>query len=238
MRSAEDAVIRLVNGGADPARLDLAAADFSRLSEVADMARHLSARYDRIDVLINNAGIAGPARRIVTVDGNELTFQVNYLAPCLLTRLLIPRLRAARGRMIGISSSLHRTGNIDWSDLQLRRSYWPVAAYARSKLALSMFARALAQVQHDVTAVSVHPGIVDTQLLHVYGNAGVPADEASAVVTRLCSPQVMVLNGAYYDGSTPVTPAPLVANDYAVKHLWKLTTRLLGQRQFVPPKAA
>src|SRR6185369_7862482 len=85
IRSAEDAVIRLVKGGADPARLDLAAADFSRLSEVADMARRLSARYDRIDVLINNAGIAGPARRIVTVDGNELTFQVNYLAPCLLT---------------------------------------------------------------------------------------------------------------------------------------------------------
>jgi NAD(P)-dependent dehydrogenase (short-subunit alcohol dehydrogenase family) len=238
IRSAEDAFIRLVNGGADPARLDLVAADFSRLSEVAEMARQLSARYDRIDVLINNAAIAGPARRTVTADGNELTFEVNYLAPCLLTRLLTPRIRAARGRMIGISSSLHRTADIDWSDLQRRRSYWPLAAYAQSKLALSMFTRALAQVHPDITAVSVHPGIVDTQLLSVYGNAGVPADEASAVVTRLSSPHVMVLNGAYYDGSTPVTPAPLVANDYAVKHLWKLTTRLLGQHRFVPTKAA
>jgi len=236
--SAQDAVRRLVAGGADQRRLGIAVADFSRLSDVATLAHRLSARYQRIDVLVNNAAIAGPLRRTVTPDGNELTFQVNYLAPYLLTRLLTPRLRAARGRMVAVSSALHRTAGFDWADPQLHEYYWPAAAYAQSKLALTMFTRALAEVQADITAVSVHPGVVHTPLLHVYGNAGGPVDEASAVVARLSSPDVVVLNGAYYDGSTPVTAAPMVSDHAAIARLWRLTTALLGPHRFVPARAA
>src|SRR5258708_2667874 len=157
--------MRLMAGGVDPAHLDLAVADFARLSDVADLARYVSRRYRRIDVLVNNAAVVGPGTRTVTNDGNELTFQVNYLAPALLTGLLTPQLRAGGGRMIAVSSCLHRTVTIDWADPQHRRSYWPTSAYAQSKLALTMFTRALAQQQSDVTAVSVHPGIIDTRLL-------------------------------------------------------------------------
>jgi NAD(P)-dependent dehydrogenase (short-subunit alcohol dehydrogenase family) len=237
-RSAEQALVRLIDGGADPARLDIAVADFSSLNDVAHMAQLLSARYDRIDVLINNAAIAGPSGRTVTGDGNELTFQVNYLAPFLLTRLLTPQLRAARGRMVAVSSILHRTGNINWSDPQRQKFYSPIAAYGQSKLTLSMFARALATQQSEVMAVSVHPGIVETDLRHLYANTGGPVEDAGAVLARLSSPHVELLAGAYYNGNTPATPAPLVNNDAAVTRLWKLTTRILGQDRFVPQNAA
>lgn len=237
-RSAQQAATRLVHGGADPTRLDVAAADFSRLADVARMARQLSARYDRIDVLVNNAAIAGPPSRTLTEDGNELTSQVNYLAPFLLTRLMTPALRAARGRMVAVSSVLHRTGNINWSDPQRHNFYSPVEAYSQSKLGLTMFARAMAHQHLDVTAVSVHPGVVETDLMDIYGNVGRPVDDAAAAVARLCSPETAVLGGGYYDGDNPARPALLVDDGVAVARLWKLTTRILGQYRFVPARAA
>jgi NAD(P)-dependent dehydrogenase (short-subunit alcohol dehydrogenase family) len=236
--SAQDAFIRLMADGVDPARLDLAVADFTRLSDVADLARYVSRRYRQIDVLVNNAAIVGPGNRSVTTDGNELTFQVNYLAPCLLTRLLTRHLRAGGGRMIAVSSCLHRTVTTDWADPQHRRSYWPAAAYAQSKLALTMFTRALARQQPDITAVSVHPGIIDSRLLHLYGPRGVPAGAASPVVVRLCLPNTPLLNGGYYDGTTPVTPADLVTNDAAAMRLGRLTSSLFGLHRSLSIKAA
>jgi NAD(P)-dependent dehydrogenase (short-subunit alcohol dehydrogenase family) len=234
--SAEKAVARLVASGAEPASLSAVSADFSRLHEVTAMAREVE--HHRIDVLVLNAAIAGPASRTVTEDGNELTFQVNYLAPYMLTRLLTPQLRATRGRMVAVSSVLHRSGNINWADPQRVKLYSPVAAYAQSKLALTMFARAMAHEQADVTAVSVHPGIVETGLRPIYAKVGAPVDDAAAVVAQLSSPQVEVIDGAYYEGLAPAAHASLVDNQSAVSRLWKLSTRLVGQSRFAVGKAA
>lgn len=187
-------------------------------------------------MLVNNAAIPGPQSR--TVDGNELTFQVNYLAAFLLTRLLTPQLSAAHGRVVTVSSTLHRTGNINWSDPQRHKLYSPVAAYAQSKLALSMFARAIAIGQANITAVSVHPGIVTTDMLPMHAKTGAPVADAAAVVAELSRPDTDVVNGAYYDGFSPAHPAPLVDNDEAVLRLWKLTTRLVGPERFLTAKAA
>jgi NAD(P)-dependent dehydrogenase (short-subunit alcohol dehydrogenase family) len=125
--SVDDAVTRLVADGADPLGVSAVAADFSRFDEVATMARAVSARCQCLDVLVHNAAVVGPQGRTVTADGNELTFQVNYLAPYLLTRLLTPHLRAARGRMVAVSSTLHRMGNINWADPQRTKFYSSVA---------------------------------------------------------------------------------------------------------------
>jgi len=238
IQSAQQAASRLADHGANPRRLDIVAADFSRLSEVGAMARDLAARYDRVGALVNNAAIAGPPIRTETEDGNELTFQVNYLAPFLLTRLLTPALRAGNGRMVALSSVLHLTGTINWTDPQRHKLYSPLAAYAQSKLALTMFARGAALQQTDVQAISVHPGVAETRLRPLYGSVGGPVDGAAATVARLCLPGTQLVDGAYYDVDTPAIPAPLVENGAAVARMWKLTTRILGQARFVPSKAA
>jgi NAD(P)-dependent dehydrogenase (short-subunit alcohol dehydrogenase family) len=227
--AVDDAVARLVADGADPLGISGVTADFSRFEEVTALAKVVCNRYQRLDVLVHNAAIVGPERRTVTVDGNELTFQVNYLAPYLLTRLLTPQLRAARGRMVAVTSTLHRTANINWADPQRTKFYSPVAAYAQSKLTLTMFARAMAYEQPGVDAISVHPGVVEGGLRAVYSRFGAPVDEAAAVLARLSLPQVDVSNGAYYDGLSTATPAALVDNRAAVHRLWKLTTRIVGQ---------
>jgi NAD(P)-dependent dehydrogenase (short-subunit alcohol dehydrogenase family) len=226
---AGQAAQRLVAAGADPARVSAVAADFRRLDEVAALAEVVSGSAPRLDVLIHNAAVLGPGARVATVDGNELTFQVNYLAPVLLTRLLVPQLRAARGRVIAVSSTLHHSGHINWSDPQRVKLYAAVPAYAQSKLALTMFVRALAGRQPGITSISVHPGIVEGGLLSVYSHVGSSVEDAATVLATLGSPEVQPHNGAYYDGIEPAVPARLVDSPDAVRRLWALTTRLLGR---------
>lgn len=224
----EDAVERLVKGGADPLLLRVAAADFTDLAEVASMASRIRKEHPVLDVLVNNAAVAGPERRTRTTDGNEMAFQVNYLAAYLLTRLLEPALSAAnQGRVVNVSSSLHRGGSLNWTDLGRAQRYSGHAVYAQSKLALTVFTNALAEFgPSGPTAVSVHPGIVDTALLGLYSHVGRPAGDAASVVASLCSPNTRVLNGAYYDGLLPGTPAPLVGDRRAMQRLDKLSARL------------
>ena len=226
-RSVDKALAGLAADGADASRLHAVAANFSRLAEVRAMAVAVLARLPRIDVLVNNAAIAGPDSRTLTEDGNEMTFQVNYLAPYLLTRLLTPRLRASRGRMVAVTSNLHRVGNINWSDPQRQKNYAPVAAYAQSKLTLTMFARAMAGEPAGLTAVSLHPGVAETALLPIYSRTGGPVTEAAAAVARLSWPTVAVRNGAYHEDSVPAAPAPLVDNRDAVARLRRVTNALL-----------
>jgi NAD(P)-dependent dehydrogenase (short-subunit alcohol dehydrogenase family) len=227
---AEQALEELVKDGIDPLRLKTAVADFTRLDEVRDLAECISREHPRLDVLINNAATIGPARRIVTGDGHELTFQVNYLAPYLLTRLLWEPLSAnPRGRVINVSSSLHRSGNLNWGDPNYATGYSPVAAYAQSKLALTMFTKGMGEYGHSgPDALAVHPGIINTSLLRIYGRVGGQVGEAAAVLTHLAAHGSPADNGGYHHGLTPGQTAPLVRNRKAVGRLWKLSARLTG----------
>ena len=122
-----EAARRLADGGVDPARLEPVAADFARLAQVRELAETVSVRPGGLGLLVNNAAVVGVARRAETVDGNELSWQVNYLAPYLLTRSLLPALKAAGvARVVNVSSSLHRMGNLAWSDLNRTGRYAPV----------------------------------------------------------------------------------------------------------------
>lgn len=157
-RTAEEAraaADRLVaTAGIDAGRLCTVGADFTRLDEVETMAARVVAEHPHLDVLVNNAGMAAPERHTITADGNEIAFQVNFLAHYLLTCLLEPALTSnPGGRVVNVSSSLHRTGSIQWSDPNRARRYSRLAAYAQSQLALTVFA-----ADPRVTAVSVHPG--------------------------------------------------------------------------------
>lgn len=225
--SGEKAMTRLVKDGAEPLRLYLVVADFTRLDEVAGLAHTLAATLPALDVLVNNAAVAAPERRTYTQDGQELTFQVNYLAPYLLTTKLAPSLASAGGRVINVSSVMHRGGNINWKN-QAGHQYWPLAAYAQSKLALTMYTKSLAEDGGAAfTALSVHPGVFQTRLLPIYGRLGRPAEEAAPILTTLGSSTYRVISGGYYDGLSPTKAAALVENPRARGRLAKLSAHLV-----------
>ncbi|MEV0322518.1 SDR family NAD(P)-dependent oxidoreductase [Streptomyces sp. NPDC050658] len=222
-RAAMDRVIATTE--ADAAQLCAFSADFSRLDEVEEMARKIAAEHPHLDVLVNNAGMAAPERHTITADGNEIAFQVNFLAHYLLTCLLEPALVSSPGgRVVNVSSSLHRTAAIQWNDPNRARRYARLAAYAQSQLALTVFA-----ADPRVTAVSVHPGVCATDLLPLYAQEGVPAAEGAAHVVRLCDPATEIVNGAYYDRAERVDPAPAATEERTVKRLNKLADLLVGR---------
>ncbi|MFD5144330.1 SDR family NAD(P)-dependent oxidoreductase [Streptomyces sp. NPDC058401] len=159
-------------------------------------------RRSATDRLIASAGIPDALRRPLTADGNEISFQVNFLAHYLLTTLLEPALTSdPGGRVVNVSSALHRSGAVQWNDPQRVRCYSRLAAYAQSQPALTVFA-----ADPRVTAVSVNPGVCDTGLLSLYGHEGAPAAE----------------------GAERVAPVGAATEDRAVKRLDKLADLLVG----------
>ena len=139
------------------ARLRFYRADLARLSEVRALAKEVKSNHDRLDVLINNAGIYLD-ERMVSADGHELVFQVNYLSHVLLTRSLLPLLKAAApSRIVNVASAGQAA--LDFDDLMLERSYSGSASYQRSKLAQIMCTIDLAgELQGEgITVNALHP---------------------------------------------------------------------------------
>jgi NAD(P)-dependent dehydrogenase (short-subunit alcohol dehydrogenase family) len=135
-------------------------ADFADLAAVRALADELLARYPRIDVLANNAG-ATMGERHITVDGHEKTFQVNHLAPFLLTTLLLDRLIEARASVVNTSSVANRIySRFDIDDLESEHGYRPQRAYGNAKLANILFTRELHRRYHDagISTAALHPG--------------------------------------------------------------------------------
>ena len=145
-------------------RVDMALADFSRLAEVRRLADEILAGHDRLDVLVNNAGLVSPQYRL-SADGYELTFAVNHLAPFLLTTLLLDRLKAsAPARIVTVASEAHRRNRLDIADMTRPADWTMMRAYGRSKLCNILFTRELAsRLEPDqVVATCLHPGMVAT----------------------------------------------------------------------------
>ncbi|APA95644.1 SDR family NAD(P)-dependent oxidoreductase [Nocardia seriolae] len=212
-----DETMQRLESAARPGRVRMVQADFTRLGEVDELGRTLAAELTRLDALINIASIAAPDARTHTEDGHELTLQVNYLAPHRLTTALLPALEAARGRVVTVTSKLHAAGNIDYSDLDRRRGiYTPLATYAQSKLALTMFSRSLAETgPAGLTSVSVHPADFEIDLPRLRSHRAAPLDTAAALLVQLATPTVPVTNGGYYEGTDPTNAAALVRNSRA-----------------------
>jgi NAD(P)-dependent dehydrogenase (short-subunit alcohol dehydrogenase family) len=186
---------------------DRVSGDFRRLASVGDVAQRIGALTDRVDVLINNAGIPGPPQRSLTSDGHEVTFQVNLLAGALLTDLLTPLL-VRGGRVINVASQTHYNASFDPEDPEATAgSYSPVRAYAHSKLAVVMHSISLARrLRPDgVDVVSVHPGVISTGLLHaMFGAGGASTATAASVLLDLAERELET--AAYYDGHEPAAP--------------------------------
>ncbi|MCQ9164511.1 SDR family NAD(P)-dependent oxidoreductase [Arthrobacter sp. STN4] len=147
---------------ADELEADSFITDFTDLGQVRELAAGLAEKYPRIDVLANNAGgiMAG---REVTKDGHEKTFQVNHLAPFLLTTLLVEQLVASRATVINTSSMANRfMAKFDINDLDAAKKYSANAAYGNAKLANILFTRELQRRygDHGISAAAFHPGVV------------------------------------------------------------------------------
>jgi retinol dehydrogenase-12 len=147
--------------------VDYLTADLRSLAQLHRLADTFTLRYPRLDVLINNAGIVMP-QRVLTEDGYETTFQVNYLSHFYLTHSLLDELkRSAHGRVINLSSSVYRAGKFDPANLQSEHRFSTLGAYAASKLLVLLFTIELAHRLKltRVTANAVHPGIVRTPMM-------------------------------------------------------------------------
>ena len=152
------------------ARLEVRQVDLADLRSVKAFADTLLAEKQPLDLLVNNAGVMAPPKRLVTVDGFELQFATNFLGPFALTIRLLPLLLATKGaRVTTMSSGVASVGTIRFNDLQRARRYVPYLAYAQSKLADLLFAQRLARVANqrnwDLMSTAAHPGFTRTNLL-------------------------------------------------------------------------
>ncbi len=226
---AAAALLRREQPAAD---LATAAADLARPAEVRALAEALRAAHPRLDVLLHNAGLYARTRQ-VTADGLELTFAVNHLAPFLLTRLLLDRVREARGRVVVVASGVHGQASLDLDDLQGERSWDGYRAYARSKLCNVLFAAELAERLRGsgATANSLHPGVVGTKLLKAaFAMEGPdsPAQGAATSVYLATSPEVEGVSGRYFVRQRAVPASRLARQADLRQALWAVSERLCG----------
>jgi NAD(P)-dependent dehydrogenase (short-subunit alcohol dehydrogenase family) len=211
--------------------------DLASQSAVRRGAEQILARVPALHVLINNAGIFAD-ERVITDDGVELTFAVNYLAPFLLTELLAPRLEASAttvpSRVINMSSIAHTRGRIHIDDLTLANGWTGYAAYAMAKLANVMHAISLAEkhAPSALVAYAVHPGVIQTKLLRQgFGPvAGAAVETGARTSVRLAGEEALSApSGSYFSEGVQAQPAA-AARDAAVRGaLWEASLRLTRQ---------
>ena len=215
--------------------VELLIADLSSQQSIRDLVKEFRARHDRLNVLINNAGVSLP-RRQETVDGIEAVFATNHLGPFLLTNLMLPLLGAgAPARIVTVSSGAHAMGKIDFDDLQSARRYNEIRAYNQSKLANVMFTYELARrmAGTDVTANAVEPGFVKTNLKVPFPFSifsfmrGKAADGAKPTVYLASSPDVEGVSGSFFNSKGAATRSSKMSYDEATAgRLWQISEEL------------
>ena len=236
-RAAMDEIARRSGNGS----LDLLIADLASQAQIRDAAEEYLQRFDRLDVLVNNAAVLAWRERRLNEDGLEMTFAVNHLAPFLLTGLLLDRLKeCAPARIVTVASGAHRKAELDFDDLQNERDYSPFEAYSRSKLANVYFTYELARRLEGtgVTANCLHPGVVSTALFREMrpwqrvalwlGRPFLLKPEAGAdtAVYLAGAPEVEGVTGKYFEKREEVRSSPVSYDADAARRLWDASESL------------
>jgi len=220
--------------------------DLADLASIRSFAARYADAHDRLDVLVNNAGVIAGARR-ETAAGFEWTFGVNHLGPFLLTNLLTGQLVAgAPSRVVNVSSDVHRrvANGLDFDDLQMRSGYSSSKAYGASKLANILFTVELDRRLADrgVTARALHPGVVATSfgkgadsprwmgaMMTVLSPVLRKPDRGAATSVFLATaPDESIGGGLYWSNEAPVDPIPAAVDPAAAARLWDVSAELVG----------
>jgi NAD(P)-dependent dehydrogenase (short-subunit alcohol dehydrogenase family) len=208
-------------------------ADFAALAEVRRLTEFVQAQHPRLDMLINNAGIGGKrgtARRELSRDGYELRFAVNYLAPFLLTHLLLPCLRKSPpARIINVSSAGQR--QLDFRDVMLERHYDTFEAYCQSKLAQVMFTFDLAEAVkgEQITVNCLHPAsLMNTKMVEPGYTLSTVEAGVNALMYLETSPALDNVTGQYFDQQRVVRANAQAYDPDARRQLRQLSEQLTG----------
>ena len=240
----EAALAEIKAASANP-DIHLLLADLSSQKAVRQLADDFRARFNQLHVLVNNAGVAY-TRRSVTVDGIETTLAINYLAPFLLTNLLLDTLKAsAPARVVNVAGDYHRKASINFADLMSEKEYNSLRANNQAKLALILFTYELARLLAGtgVTVNCLHPGAVGTNSID--RDPDVPA--FSRLLYRLVkpfflspekgaetslflasSPAVEGVTGKYFIKKKAVSSSVESYDEAIARKLWEVSTGLAG----------
>ncbi len=216
--------------------------DLASQESIRDFAGALRDKFDRLDVLVNNAATV-PVERELTADGLEMQFGVNHIGPFLLTHLLLDLLKAgAPSRIVNVASNAHENARMDFDDLQSERKYTFFRVYGRSKLANVLFTYELARRLEGsgVTANCLHPGGVRTKILrNMRGPLGFvvkygtyvlmsPRRGAKTSVYLASSPEVEGVSGKYFVKCREVASSERSRDEADAKRLWEMSMKLAG----------
>jgi NAD(P)-dependent dehydrogenase (short-subunit alcohol dehydrogenase family) len=217
-------------------------ADLSIMTEVRQVANQFKAKYQKLDVLVNNAGGAF-AKRQVTSEGLEQTLALNYLSYFLLTGLLLDMLKAsAPARIVNLSSDAHKTAHLDFDDLQSERGNFIFNTYGRSKLATVVFSYELARrlAGTGLTCNVLHPGLVRTGFASNMGKvpaavinllmrfvALTPEQGAQTSIYLATSPEVENVTGKYWEKSKAVPSGSSAYDETTWTRLWEVSEKMV-----------
>jgi NAD(P)-dependent dehydrogenase (short-subunit alcohol dehydrogenase family) len=227
-------------------KADFLRGDFDSMAEVKRVAGGIARLTDRIDVLVNNAGGVRD-RRYETADGLEATFAANHLAPFLLTRELLPILKATaashgEARVVAVSSSAHEyMPAMNFADLQFSENFSTGSAYCQAKLANLLFSRELARRYADegIVAQTMHPGIIASNF-YSYGDESMkshlrqkgrnpPEHAARTIAWMAMSPECGMPGGRYFHDCAEADAKPQAYDDPAAKRLWEESEAILDR---------
>jgi NAD(P)-dependent dehydrogenase (short-subunit alcohol dehydrogenase family) len=226
--------------------VELVVGDFASQADIRRVAADFLAKHDRLDVLMNNAGLFVPSRR-TTKDGIEETFAVNHLGYFLFTGLLLDVLKSSGpSRIVNVASTAHRRAVMHWDDLQLAHGYRGMKAYGQSKLCNILFtrelARRLADTRARVTANCLHPGVIASGFGQTYGSILsvavkiakpfllTPEEGARTQVWLASSPEVEGVSGKYFDRCKEARPSRAALEEGAPERLWAISEEMTKPR--------
>jgi NAD(P)-dependent dehydrogenase (short-subunit alcohol dehydrogenase family) len=220
--------------GNTPGSLEFLTADLSSQAQIRALADEFKRKYDRLDVLMNNAGALFTSYR-ESVDGIEMTFALNHLSYFLLTNLLLDTITAsAPARIINVSSNAHEGSTIDFDDLGQRRHYSGWSAYGASKLANILFTYELAQRLEGtgITVNAVHPGFVNTNFQRAAGlnmrGQLTPEEGADTQIWLATSAELENVTGKYFVRRHDTRSSDVSYDKAVARRLWEVSARMTG----------